>query len=292
MTAATEPVAAPGIAAKRVSRNRAKLGLRLSLLYFGFLVVGAVAGSPVLGDPDQAVLSEATLAPGAAGHILGTDPLGRDVLSWMAASALTSLRFTASVVALSALAGAVIGAVAAYSGGWIDALLMRMTDLQLAVPPFLLFLAASAVIKPSLTSLILLFSVVSWVPYARLVRTRLLVERQRAYVAAARLAGAGPVRVLAVHLLPTVAGLVLVLGSLQAGYVLIWEATLSFLGLGINPPEHSLGYLMAQGRARLSDAWWVVVFPGLLIATLVFAFNTLGDALRTVLIGEPERAPQ
>ena len=127
----------------------------------------------------------------------------------------------------------------------------------------MLFIAASAVVSGGMFHLILLLSVVGWVPYARIVRSRILVTRGNGYVAAARLAGARRPRMLLVHLLPSAVSEVLVLSSLQAGYVLLWEAGLSFLGLGLQPPDVSLGFLIFQGRADLAEAWWIVTFPGI-----------------------------
>lgn len=247
-----------------------------------FLVGGSIVASLALPDPNAQELSDALAPPGAAGHLLGTDPLGRDVLAWIASGIRISLVVSITVVALSAVVGITVGLLAGYFGGVLDAGLMRLADLQLAVPPLLLFISASALVRPGLFNLIVLISVVSWVPYARLVRTTVVSERERAYIAAARLSGASHRRVLFTHLLRAVATLGLVIASLQAGYVLLWEASLSFLGLGIQPPLTSLGFIISQGRTVLQEAWWVVVCPGVVIALLVVAFNLLGDGLRDV----------
>jgi peptide/nickel transport system permease protein len=248
-------------------------------LLAGLVVLGAVGGVLVPG-PNEQQLDEALSAPGAAGHPLGSDPLGRDVLAWIIGSIRTGLLVSAGVVAVSAAIGVLVGLIAGFLGGWPDAVLMRLADLQLAVPPLVLFIAASVIVGNSLPSLVLLLSVVGWVPYARVVRTRTLAERERAYVAAARLAGAGRLRLLTVHLLPSALTVVIVIASLQGGYVLLWESSLSFLGLGIQPPRPSFGFMIAQGRELLTSAWWVVAFPGLAIVLLVLAFNLVGDGLR------------
>jgi peptide/nickel transport system permease protein len=254
--------------------------LRLGLAIVVGAVVLAVVGAVALPDPNRQQLQDALLSPGSAGHLLGTDPLGRDVLAWVAASVRTSFEVGLGVVLLSSLVGTAVGVVAGYAGGVPDALLMRIVDLQLAIPPLLLFIAASATVGHDLLALILLLSVVSWVPYARVVRTQVLVERARASIAAARLAGVSRRRILLLHLLPATWTLVLVLASLQLGFVLLWEAALSFVGLGVEPPAESLGFMIAQGRDALEQAWWVAVFPGVMLGLLLLAANTIGDGLQ------------
>jgi peptide/nickel transport system permease protein len=253
---------------------RLGVGLMIALLLLG------VFATTALVDAQWQDLGASYLMPGSPGHRLGTDPLGRDMLAWIGAGVFTSLRVSIGVVAVSALVGGTVGLVAGYAGGVLDATLMRLSDLQLSVPPLPLFIAASAVLPNTLLSLVILLSIVGWVPYARLVRARVLVERERGFVAAARLAGTPPWRILLVHLLPTIVTEVAVLGSLQAGIVLLWEAGLSFLGLGLQPPYTSLGFMISQGRTVLSDAWWIVAMPGIVIVLLVLAFNLIGDGLR------------
>jgi peptide/nickel transport system permease protein len=244
------------------------------------LVALGALGTLVLDDPNRQQLSNAYAAPGSAGHLLGTDPLGRDVLSWLAGSVRTSVLVGLAVVMLSSAVGTGIGVLAGYLGGVADAVLMRLVDLQLAIPPLLLFVAASATVGRSMTALILLVSCVSWVPYARVVRTQVQVERRRASVAAAMLAGVTRRRLFFMHLLPAAGTLVLVLASLQFGFVLLWETGLSFVGLGIRPPTPSLGYLIAEGRPALAHAWWIVVSPGSLLALLLLAVNLVGEGLQ------------
>lgn len=263
------------------ARRRPLTGsLRTGCWLLGALIAGSLAGMLVLPDPRTQDLADAFAPPGTHGHLLGTDQLGRDVLAWCAAGVRTALVVSLAVVLLSALVGVTVGLVAGYFGGVADAILMRLVELQLAIPPVLLFIAASIAIGNSMASLILLLSVVGWLPYARVVRAKALGERERAFIAAARLAGTGRVRLLATHLLPTVATLALVLGSLQAGIVLLWESGLSFLGLGLQLPTVSLGFEIAQGRSELEGAWWIVTFPGLTVVLLVLAFNLIGDGLR------------
>ena len=274
-------VAAAASAAGRLARPlRYNVSLRLGVALLAALILFGVVGTFALPDPNDQNLNDAYAPPGSAEHPLGADALGRDILAWVSHGILTGLAVSASVVVLSALVGVVIGLAAGYTGGLADGLLMRLVDLQLAIPPLLLFIAASAVVGNEFWTLVLLLSAVGWVPYARIVRSEVLAERERSYVAAARLAGAPLPRVLFVHLLPATATLIFVLASLQAGIVLLWESGLSFLGLGLQPPTASLGFMISQGRSELVEAWWIVTFPGIAIVLLVLAFNLLGDGLR------------
>ena len=265
------------LAVRRRSRT-ASLDIGLALLALALLV--SAVGHFLLPDPLHQELSASLVPPGTDGHILGTDPLGRDVLAWIASSVPLSLGIAAATVCISAAIGILIGTTAGYLGGVVDALLMRVVDLSLAIPPLLLFLAASAIIGPGTTTMIVLISAVSWVPYARIVRTQVQLERRRSSIAAARLAGLTRRRIIVRHILPAVATVILVLGSLQTGYVFLWEASLSFVNLGVQPPQTSLGFLMAQGRLTLAAGWWVVVFPGLMLAVLLLTANLIGDGLR------------
>jgi len=266
----------------------ANASIRLGLLILGLLVTSAVVSHFLFGDPLNQDLSQAYSPPLTGGHLLGTDGLGRDIFGWVEAGIITGLEVSAGVVILSATVGTTIGLVAGYAGTVVDSLLMRFTDFQLAIPALPLFIAASAVVTGSLPVVILLISVVSWVPYSRLVRARVLVERERASISAARLAGTRSWRILLMHLLPAAATEVLVVASLQAGTVLLVESGLSFLGLGLQPPYTSLGFLIAEGRDYLVGGWWVITFPGLAVALLVLAFNLLGDGLRDVLHADVE----
>lgn len=269
--------------ARRPVKVRARAlnpSLRAGILLLAVMLAVGLLAPPFLPDPNRQDLVSASLPPGTAGHLLGTDALGRDVLAWIASSIVTSLVVSASVVALSAAVGTLVGLVAGYARGPIDAVLMRLVDLQLAIPPLVLFVTAAVIISPTLWSLVLLLASVSWVPYARLVRAKVLSDRERSYVAAARLAGVRRWRILVQDLLPNVATLLLVMGSLQAGYVFLSEAALGFLGLGIQPPSTSLGFMIAEGQTTVAQTWWVVVFPGVAIVLLVLATNLIGDGLR------------
>lgn len=246
------------MSATAVSTPRAPAQARLAVLtenrealagalLLGALLLASIVASLLTPDPNQQALAQALSPPGTHGHLLGTDALGRDVLAWIAGGVRVALLVCIAVTVLSAAVGVAVGVVAGYVGGPLDALLMRLVDLQLAVPPILIVLAASAVVEPSAIGLILILSSVSWVPYARLVRTGVQVDRGRGYVAAARLAGVGRLTIMRRHLAPGALPIVIVVASLQAGYVVLAEAALSFLGQGIQPPATSLGYLIASG---------------------------------------------
>ncbi|HET6507839.1 MAG TPA: ABC transporter permease [Baekduia sp.] len=267
-------------ARRRAPGTRRNGNLTAGLTILGLALLISAVGHFALPDPLHQDLTASLAAPGTGGHLLGTDPLGRDVFAWIAASVPLSLAIAVATVCLSSVVGVVVGIAAGFMGGVVDALLMRLVELSLAIPPLLLFLSASAIVGTGTLKLILLVSAVSWVPYARIVRTQVQLERRRPSIAAARLAGLTRRRIVVRHIVPSIATFVLVLASLQAGYVFLWEASLSFVGLGVQPPQTSLGFLMAQGRLTLAVGWWVVVFPGAMLAALLLAANLVGDGLR------------
>jgi peptide/nickel transport system permease protein len=260
-------------------------GLFLCLLGF------AVIGGALLPSPNAQDLSQAFQAP-TTHHLFGTDLVGRDVAAEVAAGIRTSCVLGVTVAAVAAALGTTVGVGSGYFGGPIDAALMRLVDLQLAIPPIILLLAAATVVTPSVPTLIVMLVVVSWVPYARLTRARVLSERERAYIQASRLAGARHWRVMVQHLVPAVLPITVVFATLQVGFVVLAEAAISFLGLGLQPPTISLGYLVAQGRDTLTNGWWIAFFPGLALVLIVLCVNLFGDVLRSrmgVELAEAER---
>ncbi|MFN8621675.1 MAG: ABC transporter permease [Chloroflexota bacterium] len=262
--------------------------LRTGILIIAVLTTFSIVAKFTLINPTKQALRDSYDPPLSPNHLLGADPLGRDILAWCAAGVLTALIVSLFVVIISMLIGVTVGLVSGYSRSAVDNSLMRLTELNLAVPPLVLFIAASAVITGSFLTVIVLLSIVSWVPYARLVRARVLVERERGYIAAARLAGTRTWRIQVFHLLPAAATEVLVLASLQAGTILLVEAGLSFLGLGLQPPFTSLGFMISVGRSDPLGSWWVIAFPGLMVMFLVLAFNLIGDGLRDLLRADVE----
>ncbi|MEU3274245.1 ABC transporter permease [Saccharomonospora sp. NPDC006951] len=243
----------------------------LSLSLYGYLF---------LDDANSQDITSGNLPPFSDGHVLGTDVLGRDLLAWSAAGVATSLTVGVAVASISAVIGVLVGSLAGYLRGWVDTVLMRLVDLQLAVPPLLIFMAASVMIQRSVLTMVVLLSSVGWVPYARLVRATVLVERERGYIAAARLAGTRRTGIIIGHLVPATSTPIVVFASLQIGFVMLAEGALSFLGLGLEPPTASLGYMISQGRDQLAAAWWIATIPGLFMVLLIVAVNLVGDGLR------------
>ena len=219
-------------------------------------------------------------------HPFGLDELGRDILARVLLGARISLLVAVIVVGVSAAAGLVIGAVAGYFGGAVDQVISRVMDVLLAFPGILLAIAMVAALGPSLTNVVLALTLIGWVGYARLVRGQVLRVREFEFVLAARALGAGTFRTLAVHVVPATLAPVLVQATLGMAAAMLAEASLSFLGLGVQPPTPSWGTMINGGRAHLLDAPHLTIFPGLCLAVVVSGFNFLGDGLRDWVAGE------
>jgi peptide/nickel transport system permease protein len=230
-------------------------------------------------DPAAQTLSQ-RLEPPSRSHPFGLDELGRDILARLVSGARISLAVGIVVVSVSSLIGMALGSIAGYFGGFVDDAISRVVDVLMAFPGILLAIALVAVLGPSLANVILALCVIGWVGYARLVRGQALRARELEYVQAARALGAGPARIVIRHVLPTAFPAVIVQATLGMAGAIIAEASLSFLGLGVQPPTPSWGTMLDAGRAHLFDAPHLTLFPGLAIATLVLGFNFLGDGLR------------
>lgn len=266
--------------------------LRVTSLAGAVLVLLAALAAlvgPVLSpyDPAEQVLSRRLEGPSVQ-HPFGLDELGRDVLARIFTGARISLLVGLSVVSISSLVGLGLGLVAGYLGGAIDQLLGRVMDVLMAFPGILLAIALVAVRGPSLGNVVFALVVIGWVGYARLVRSQVLRLRELEFVQAARALGAGLPRVLVKHVLPGTLPALTVQATLGMAGAIIAEASLSFLGLGVQPPTPSWGAMLDAGRAHLIDAPHLTLFPGLSIAALVIGFNLLGDGLRDYL--DPKQA--
>jgi peptide/nickel transport system permease protein len=223
-------------------------------------------------------------------HPLGTDEVGRDLLSRLLFGARISLTVGLFAVIMEVLIGATLGAIAGYYGGWVDYALMRLTDVFLSIPLLPLLLVLTAIVAASSTKAALSFGVIvviigalSWPPVARLVRASFLSLREREFAEAARALGNNDGRIIFRHLLPNAVAPIVVQATLDVANVIILESTLSFLGLGIQPPTASWGNMLANAQSNLQQAWWAAVFPGLCILVTVLAINYIGDGLRDAL---------
>ncbi len=261
---------------------------RRPLLVIGLSVMGLLVVAALLGPSmSTQAPSEQRLAEGLRGpsweHPLGQDRLGRDQLSRLLTGARVSLLVGGAVVGVSLLLGLLVGGLAGLTGGWVDEGLMRLTDIVLAFPGLLLAIALTAVLGPGLDHVVLALCLMGWVGYARLVRGQLLALREQEYVLAARSIGVGPLRLFGRHLLPNLAGPLLVEASFGMAGAIVAEASLSFLGLGVQPPAPSWGSMLAEGRAYGLLAPHLTLAPGLAIMMVVLGLNLLGDGLRDAL---------
>jgi len=265
-------------------RSSSHLGrhLQLAIAATIAIVLVTVALFPSLFapfDPNAISLSD-TLKPPSPEHWFGTDQLGRDLLSRVIHGASISLFVAFCAVGLAGIFGALLGITAGYLGGAFDSVAMRLTDIQLALPAVILALVLVGAIGFSLFNLILVLSLANWARFARVTRAEALTLRTRDFVLLAKLAGASRIRIILSHIVPNVANTFIVLATLDVGIIIILEATLSFLGLGVQPPTPSWGAMIADGRGYLETAWWICGIPGVVLMLTVLSANLLGDALR------------
>lgn len=280
------------------SRMQSRLGqsylswLRLRrnpLAMIGLLITAALLFvaifAPILAphDPITQELSRRLLPPGTPGNILGTDDFGRDILSRILYGSRITLYIVLLVILTAPVVGLIIGTVAGYFGGWVDTILMRITDIFLAFPKLILALALVAVLGPGMENAVLAIALTSWPPYARVSRAETLTVRNSDYIAAVKLQGAGPIRIIWGHVIPMCLPSVIIRVTLDMAGVILTAAGLGFLGLGVQPPLPEWGLMISAGRKFLFEQWWVATMPGLAIFIVSLGFNLLGDGLRDVL---------
>ena len=284
---AVAAAAAPGRGGAGGRRTR-RLVAAGGLFVLALTVVAVAAPWLAPQDPTRQSLRGRLAAPtreGADGraHLLGTDHLGRDVLSRVIWGARVSLLVGFSAVIVGGLMGATLGIVAGYRGGWTDSAIMTLADAQLAFPFILLAIGIIAVLGPSFPTLIVVIGLSGWMSYARVLRSQVLVLRSREFVDAIHALGGSVGRVITRHILPNVLSSLVVIATLELARSIVLEATLSFLGLGIQPPTPSWGGMVHEGREYLDSAWWIATFPGLVLMLASVAVSRTGDWLRDLL---------
>jgi len=281
-----KPAMQTGLAPRLLAwRNVRRLPL-LPLLVIGLFVFFSVFGEWLAPRPfnEQSLRLRfqppAWLDGGTSQYLLGTDDLGRDVLSRIIVGARASFVVAIAALAFGSIMGSLIGLASGYFGGRLDAVVMRTADGMMSFPLVLAALLLVAVIGPGVHTVVIATSLVLWARFARLIRSEVLSVRERDFIKLSRIAGASNIRIMLVHILPNVLNSVVVLLTLQLGFVIIVEATLSFLGAGVPPPTPTWGQMVAGGRTYIETAWWISLFPGLAIAAVVLSFNLVGDWLR------------
>ncbi|MEP2640946.1 MULTISPECIES: ABC transporter permease [Roseobacteraceae] len=250
----------------------------------GVLVIAAIFAPWIAPlDPDRQNLLARLKAPGfearGAVYWLGSDELGRDILSRVIYGARVSISVAVLSVLLSGVVGVTLGMAAGYLRGWPETILMRLVDIFLSIPAILLAIITVAVLGPGFINVILVLALTRWPRYARVAYGQTLALADRPFVTLARAMGASPARVLAVHILPNIIGTVLVVATLEFGLMILFEAGLSFLGLGVQPPTASWGSMLSTGRNYVGSAWWIATFPGVALFMLVLSANLIGDKL-------------
>jgi peptide/nickel transport system permease protein len=257
--------------------------LLLVLVFPGIFAEGVAPHDPIAGSLPDRLTPPAWVEGGSWDRPLGTDNVGRDVLSRIIHGARVSLSVALVSIAVGATVGISLGLISGYFGGNIDHLIMRIVDIKLAFPSILLALVLATVLRPGFFSVVLIIALVLWTSYARMVRGETLRVREMDYVARARVVGASNLRIMVRHVLPNTVNSIIVLATLEVGSVILFEASLSFLGIGIPPPSPSWGLMVADGRVLVMTAWWVSFFPGLAILLTVLSMNLFGDWLRDKL---------
>jgi peptide/nickel transport system permease protein len=239
-------------------------------------------------DPMVGILEDRLLPPvweqgGTWIHLLGTDVLGRDLLSRLLYGARISLSVCLLAIVLAGFVGSALGIVAGYVGGWIESMIMRIVDLAISLPVILIALLFGVLFGPSFGNIVIIIGLLLWSQFARMARGETLKIRSQEYVDLARTAGCSQFSIMWRHILPNIGGSLIVLATLQVGTVIIMEASLSFLGVGVPPPSPAWGSMIADGRSYVVSAWWLCIFPGIAVLLTVLSVNILGDELTDAL---------
>jgi peptide/nickel transport system permease protein len=261
------------------------LGLGCLTLFF-FAVIFADLIAP--HDPYDGDLMKTTLPPawqegGTSEHLLGTDPLGRDILSRLIHGSRISLLISVGCIAFYGTIGIILGLISGFSGGKTDMAIMRLTDFWVSLPGIIVMFMLASVYGPSAKTIIITFGIMGWPNYARIVRGECLSLKQRDFVRLARVAGCSNLRIMFSHIFPNIVNTIIILATIEIGGIIVFVAILSFLGLGTQPPSCDWGLMLAEGRQYITYAWWLVTFPGIAIVIAVLGFNLTGDWLRELL---------
>ena len=256
------------------------VGIIAAMLFMAIFAPLISPHSPIDQSLPEKLIPPVWEEGGTAKYILGTDIFGRDVLSRLFYGARVSMIVTALALLVGGGVGLAIGIVSGYVGGRLDSLLMRIVDAALAFPTILFALLLAVTMGQGLQTIVIAISLLLWARFARVVRGEVLAVKGRDFVALARVHGCSPMRIMATHILPNVLNTFMVLLTLHVGVVIVAEASLSFLGAGVPPPTPSWGLMVAEGRGKISSAWWLSLIPGIAITLVVLAFNLFGDWLR------------
>ena len=265
---------------RRFSRNR--LSLAALMVVIAIISIALFAAVIAPRDP-MAIDVHNVISPPSVTHPFGTDELGRDVLSRMIWGSRVSLKVGFVAVGLAIIVGTLIGSIAGFYGGKVDAILMRFVDIMLAFPTFFLILAVIAILEPSIYTIMAVIGFTGWMDVARLVRAEFLTLKERDFVVAARALGAGNPRMIFRHILPNALSPVFVAATFGVAGAILIESGLSFLGLGVQPPNPSWGNILTSGKDNIEVAWWLSLFPGLAILITVLCYNLVGEGLRDAL---------
>lgn len=268
------------IIGKRFSRNRLSVIGAVTVL----LLITISLLAPFIAPYDPTAIDvRHTLSPPSKTHLLGTDELGRDLLSRIIWGSRVSLKVGFVAAGIAIVIGIVIGAIAGFYGGKVDAILMRFVDIMLAFPTFFLILAVIAILEPNIFTIMAVIGITSWMDVARLVRAEFLSLKERDFVGAARVVGVSDTRLIFRHILPNALSPVFVAATFGVAGAILIESGLSFLGLGVQPPDPSWGNILTSGKDNIEIAWWLSLYPGLAILITVLSYNLVGEGLRDAL---------